>query len=171
MKTIIIALDPSGNYYEGRGVTGYCIYNAVDNCFITCGSILAKDFDCAEAYWDTVIDFLDWATKVYQDSIIVCEDYLLYANRATSQINSRMETPKLLGVIQYWCYQHEIQYCMQTAVEVKTRWTNEILAHKGYIEAYGKSWTPTSGDNKTYTHHSLDAIRHAIHYNTFKNRS
>ena len=32
------------------------------------------------------------------------EDYMLYPNKAKSQVNSRMETPKLIGVIQLNCY-------------------------------------------------------------------
>ena len=101
--------------------------------------------------------------------MLVCEDYLLYASKLSDQINSRMETCKHIGAIQLHCHTKHFKYYMQTAAEVKKRWANEILAHKGYIKPYRRSYKPTTGSTETYTHHSLDAIRHAIHYHTFKN--
>jgi len=121
-----------------------------------------------EAYWEAVLDII----KNYVDSktILVCEDYLLYATKTAEQINSRMETPKLIGVIQHACWKNHIPYYMQTAGEVKNRWTNEILAYKRLIVKHGRGWRPATGDCSTYTHHSLDAIRHAVHYATFRNK-
>jgi hypothetical protein len=81
-----------------------------------------------------------------------------------------METPKLIGVIQHFCWQKDIPYYMQTAGEVKNRWNNEVLAYKGYIKPRGRGWFPASGTADTYTHHSLDAIRHAVHFATFRNK-
>lgn len=165
----IIALDPSGSFYEGKGTTGYCVYDTERNTFVTCGSIYAKHYNCAEAYWSNVLNFVECEVNWFHDVVVVCEDYLLYANKLQDQINSRMETPKLIGALQLWCFQHEVPYYMQTASEVKRRWSDEILEHKGIIKRNGRGWLPTSGNTSTYTHHSLDAIRHAVHYATFRN--
>ena len=165
----ILALDPSGSYYEGKGTTGYCLFDTIRQRFVFCGSIYAKDFSDMEAYWNGVIELVYATARTHKKLIVVCEDYLLYAARIQSQINSRMETPKLIGCLQWFCYMHNIPYHMQTASEVKNRWSNDILVYKNYIRPYGRGYKPTSGNIDTYTHHSLDAIRHAVHFNTFKN--
>ena len=169
----ILALDPSGSFNEGKGTTGYCIFDTMTHMFLACGSIYAKDFNNMEEYWDRVLTLIDakWH-YLKRDMVVVCEDYLLYATKLQDQINSRMETPKLIGCIQHFCYKNNIPYRMQTASEVKKRWANHILAHKGYIKIINArgQLKPTSGDCTTYSHHSLDAIRHAIHYATFKNK-
>jgi hypothetical protein len=146
------------------------MFNVKENKFIACGSLFAKDYETAEAYWQSVIDIIDyWVRLTKHNTIIVCEDYLLYASKLSDQINSRMETCKLIGAIQLHCYKKHIIYHMQPAAEVKKRWANNILEYKGYIKTYRKGYRPTSGDTETYTHHTLDAIRHAIHYHMFKN--
>lgn len=165
----IIALDPSGSYYEGKGTTGYSVFYAPENRFIDKGVIHAKDFNCAEAYWDNHLKLLN---KILfsqrgkrknkpQRTIVVIEDYLLYANKAESQINSRMETSKLIGIIQHWCYKNDIVYNMQTAALVKQRWTDEILWYKGYLKKNGSRYEVCE--------HTRDSMRHAVHYATFKN--
>jgi len=129
----ILALDPSGSFYEGKGTTGWCLFNADLNKIVYCGSIYAKQYSTMESYWQSVLNLLE---QFYSsDTILVCEDYLLYANKLQDQINSRMETPKLIGCIQLYCYQHNFPYYMQTASEVKKRWANKILEHKGYLIA------------------------------------
>lgn len=166
----ILALDPSGSFYEGKGTTGWCMFDVKANKFIACGSLFAKDYNSAEEYWQSVIDIIDyWNRLTRHHTMLVCEDYLLYASKLSDQINSRMETCKLIGAIQLHCHNKNIPYYMQTAAEVKTRWSNKILEYKGYIKPYRRSYIPTSGSTETYTHHTLDAIRHAIHYHTFKN--
>lgn len=145
--------------------------DALSMQFITCGSIFAKHYISAEEYWDEILKLICEVSDNYPEQVIVvCEDYLLYATKLKDQINSRMETPKLIGVIQHYCYIKHIPYYMQTAAEVKKRWTDEILIFKKYIKPYRKGYRPTTGSIDTYTHHSLDAIRHAVHYATFKNK-
>lgn len=167
----LLAFDPSGSFYEGKGTTGYCVLDTKTNKFIVCGSLFAKDYRCAEEYWNAVIEVIRYYRNRYNKQLmLVCEDYLLYASKLQDQINSRMETCKLIGAIQLFCYKRNIPYYMQTASEVKKRWANSILIYKHYIKAHRNSFVPTSGSIETYTHHTLDAIRHAVHYATFKNR-
>lgn len=166
----IIALDPSGAYNEGKGTTGYSIFHADENKFIDLGALKAQDYNCAEAYWDKHIKLLE--SIIYSargkrlnkpaKTIIVIEDYLLYANKAEKQINSHFETSKLIGVIQHWCYQKGLPYCMQNASLVKSRWTDEILAHKGYLKKKGQRWEVCE--------HTRDSMRHAAHFATFRNK-
>lgn len=166
----ILALDPSGNYHEGKGTTGWCVFNVADNRISKAGSISAKKYKCMETYWNAHLDLLQEHIDKYgsDNIIVVIEDYLLYASKAADQINSKMETPKLIGVLQWWCYIHQLAYWMQPASLVKKRWTNEILNYKGYIKKDGKTYI-VPGVKGDITRHSLDAIRHAIHYATFYN--
>lgn len=166
----ILALDPSGSFHEGKGTTGWCMFDVRENKFIACGSLFAKDYDSAEAYWMSVLDIIDyWRRMTNRHTVVVCEDYLLYASKLSDQVNSHMETCRLIGAIQLHCYKTNVTCCMQTAAEVKNRWSNKILEHKKYIKPYRRGYIPTSGATETYTHHTLDAIRHAIHYHIFKN--
>lgn len=127
-------------------------------------SISAKDYNSPEEYWAAHITLIN---DVYcEDLVVVLEDYLLYGNKAQNQINSRMETPKLIGIIQYHCFIHGIPCYIEPASVVKTRWTNPILERKGYIQATGNCY---SVNGKKISRHCLDAIRHAVHYATFVN--
>lgn len=168
--THILALDPSGNFDEGKGTTGYCIFDITRDKIIEVGCYSAKSFHSLESYWDAQIKFIKQMRDRYGPKFgLVIEDYLLYSSKVESQINSRMETPKFIGAVQYYCYKQRIFYTLQKASEVKTRWTDDILHHKKYIEKHGKLYY-TPGTNQTVNGHSRDAIRHAVHYATFKNK-
>ena len=165
----IIGIDPSGAFYEGKGTTGYCIYFAPEDKFIDAGVIKASGHIAAESYWHKHLAFLEnflYSARGRRKNrvnnvILVIEDYLLYANKAESQIYSRMETSKLIGIIQHWCWTHEVPYCMQPAAQVKQRWADPILEHKGYIKKKNGKYNVCE--------HTRDSMRHAIHYATFKN--
>lgn len=165
----ILALDPSGNFTEGKGTTGWSLFNALDNKIIKADSISAKKFATQEEYWYKHMDLItDTSKKHKKQLVIVIEDYLLYASKAKDQINSRMETSKLIGILQLHCFTNGIPYIMQPASEVKKRWTNEILHYKGYIKLYKRKYTIP--DTKVaIDRHCLDSIRHGVHYATFKN--
>lgn len=165
----IIGIDPSGAFYEGKGTTGYSIFFAPENKFIDLGVIKATGHIAAESYWHKHLHFLQsflysarGKRKHREDNVIlVIEDYLLYASKAESQIYSRMETSKLIGIIQHWCWVNNIPYCMQPANQVKKRWSDEILEHKGYIKKKNGRYDVCE--------HTRDSMRHAVHYATFKN--
>ena len=163
----IIAIDPSGNFAEGKGTTGFCMYS--NNQIQHTLSISAKDFKCMEAYWGHMLTVLfDWIQLFEENVHVVIEDYFLYATKATSQINSRLETPRFIGVLQYALYQAHIPYTLQTASLVKTRWSDDILVHKGILIPYKQGFKTSTGIK--VDRHAKDAIRHAIHYITFKGR-
>ena len=167
---LILSLDPSGNFSEGKGTTGWCLFNKTKMEIVDTGSISAKDYDSNLEYWNAHIELLK-DTIAYAETNkatleIVMEDYLLYKDKAENQINSRLETPKLIGIIQFVLWkEYSITVNFQLASQVKTRWTNDILLHKGYI---GKSYSFYIAPNKKrLNRHVLDSIRHAVHYATF----
>lgn len=167
----ILALDPSGSFCEGKGTTGWCVFNCKDNKVIHAGSISAKKFDSMEAYWDAQINLIDyWRKRFKNNLLLVVEDYILYESKAMSQVHSHMETSKLLGVIQYYCFLNRIPYIMEPASVVKNRWSNKILLYKKYIKKYKKNFYIPLHKKEPIDRHCLDAIRHAVHVATFKNK-
>lgn len=155
INSYILAFDPSGSFNEGKGTTGWCIM--FHGKLIKCGMISAENYKTAMEYYEAHLAMISRMKACYkQNFTVVMEDYLLYAKRTSSQINSRMETCKLIGIIQYYCWTHSIKCVLQTASQVKKRWTDEILEHEG-IEL------PTTYAER----HARDAIRHAMHYTYF----
>lgn len=164
----ILALDPSGNYDEGKGTTGCCIIKAETNTIIETKSIYANAYNCQFEYWQAVLLYITKAFVKYKSMIVVIEDFMLYKSKAQAQVNSKMETPKLIGVLEFFCTEREIPTVLQAAHEVKNRWNDEVLLYKGYIVRHGRQFRTCN--DKNIDRHALDAIRHAVHYLTFKNK-
>ena len=164
----ILAIDPSGSFEEGKGTTGFNVFSVEKDCVVFWGAISALDYPCKEAYWDMHLSLLDMVREKYTDLHIVIEDYLLYANKATDQINSRMETPRLLGLLQHYCWKNALPLTMQNAVEVMSRWANEILIHKGYLLYEKRKYYIRGDQNVPCNRHVIDSIRHAVHFAKFK---
>ena len=164
--THILALDPSGDFTKGKGTTGVCYMNAYNN-YIEVFEIKALDFTDKEIYWDKVIQTIAGYKAVFNDIVVVVEDYILYAEKAENQIHSLLETPRLIGIIQWYCYTNNIPCYLEFASIVKNRWTLAILEHKGYIKKNGRSYTIAG---QPFSNHCVDALRHAVHYATFINK-
>lgn len=161
---VVLALDPSGNYNEGKGVTGWCISN--DGYIFSAGQIYAAEYPSQMEYWTRVLGLISsYKEKCTGKFQVVCEDYRLYASASESQINSNLETPQLIGAIKIFCHANEIPIAMQMASEVKLRWSDEVLKAKGILTMEGR--TKRIG-KIIIEHHSLDAVRHCVHYNMFK---
>lgn len=159
----ILAFDPSGNFKEGKGITGWCLLDTETKKVAKFGYISAAMYPHQQAYWDAHITLID-SLAGYAPAIVV-EDYLLYYNRADNQINSRLETPQLIGVIKYECYKRGITVNIQTAVSVKTRWSDDTLVKKGYLKKQGRSYYI---GGVLVSDHIKDSIRHAVHFATFR---
>jgi len=168
--TDILAIDPSGNFKEGKGITGWAVFEIAKNKVFETGTIKAEDYKTRTDYWQNHIALIH-AVKhpVNTKHIVVMENFTLYGDRANSQINSELETPRLLGILELTCAKYFEKYVFQNASQVKNRWNNMILEHKGYIKKLNaKSYTLPDSD-KILTNHELDAIRHAVHlYHFYK---
>lgn len=164
----ILALDPSGNFEEGKGTTGVCGFACEDNRIDSVKDIHASAYDTKEEYWQAHIDLIEQTLNTLPNTVVVIEDFTLDPRRALQQSHSKMETPKLLGILQLYCQQHNIPYKMQRAVEVKTRWTDHILEYKHYI-VKRKQMYYLPDESRPISRHCKDAIRHAVHYATFYN--
>ena len=168
MAKFILSLDPSGAFHDGKGTTGWCIMSD-QSIVIENGHISATDFDTDYEYWKQHLLLISQMVARYDFLNVVMEDYLLYANKASEQINSRFETVQLIGLIRYYCMDMEITLRIQTASQVKKRWANEILEHKGVIVKCGRSYRVVH-TGQTLNRHEIDSIRHALHFTTFYNK-
>jgi hypothetical protein len=164
----ILAIDPSGNFEEGQGTTGICFWNCETNKIQNFYTIRASRYKQKEEYWQAHLNFISSFLSYGPEIIVVIEDFMLDPARALQQSHSRMETSKLIGIMQTYLFQKKIAYAMQRPAEVKTRWADPILLHKGVLVRVNKSYYLPDGD-KIVNKHCRDAIRHAIHFDTFKN--
>ena len=157
---IILAMDPSGAFMEGKGTTGDSIwaYNEGNYKLLNIGQIAAVDFSTQQDYYNAHINLLE---SIKPDKLVI-EDFLLYAHKAKQQIGSKMETPKLIGIIEYECNRLNIDVIMQRALDVKKRWNDNILVYKGILEKQGSHYA--IGTTKSVSKHIRDSIRHGIHY-------
>jgi hypothetical protein len=159
--SLTLALDPSGNFTEGKGTTGWAVISSEGPTIISCGQVLAENYSNKFDYWRAILNIIDNTKFDY----LVIEDFLLYKSKAQSQINSRFETPKIIGIIEMYCNNANKPCEFQRAVDVKNRWTDDILVHKGYIQKKGNRYF---AGGVLISEHIRDAIRHGIHYVTFK---
>lgn len=158
MKRRVIAVDPSGNYKEGKGVTGYAVYDCDENKIIHTLQVEAKKWDNRQSYWLNCSSALRYLMDAYETNTVVLEDYRLYGHKAKSQTNSELETPRLLGFLEMVLWARGVQPHYQMAAAVKKRWSDEILEEEELL----------TEELKTYSNrHCRDAIRHAVHYGTF----
>lgn len=165
MNKIVLALDPSGNFYEGKGTTGWCASR--DGYIFRAGQISSAEHSTQMEYWAEVIKLIKDLKEEFYEITVVCEDYRLYASASQAQINSNLETPQLIGAIKWVCYRMKIPIVFQMAAEVKGRWSNEVLLKKGIIFRTRSNESFKLGQLILHRH-SMDAVRHCLHYNTFK---
>lgn len=158
----VLALDPSGSYKEGQGTTGWVLLDQETGKILKFGTIKAIDYSCQFKYWDAHVQLIDQFAG-YHPTVVI-EDYMLYGTEARAQINSRLETPQLLGILKYETYKRGMLIYIQTAAQVKVRWTDEILAYKGYLRKEGIHYNI---NGVPVVSHTKDAIRHAIHFMTY----
>lgn len=170
----ILSLDPSGNFHEGKGTTGWNLIDVFTKRVTQFGEIDAALSGSIEEHWQKHIDLINKYNNSCRDLDVVIEDYLLYSAQAASQTNSRMETPKLIGCIQLHCALQKVPLEFQTAASVKKRWSDTILVKKGYLVEkphgqYTRYYLPlTNGDEIMTTNHLRDSIRHGVHYLSFR---
>lgn len=158
----LLAIDPAGNFREGKGTTGLCIM--LDGVPFSLSDIAAKDFSSAEAYWAAHEDYI---LEQYPDHIVI-EGYKLYNHKGMSakmQANSELETPQLIGFLKMVCYRMNIPYTIQYASDIKTRWNELLLVNTGHLALKGNKYY---FDGKSTVTHHRDALKHALHYWRYK---
>ena len=144
---------------SGKGTTGYCI-GRPDGTILQVGDIKAKDYETRLEYHDTVITL-----ALSSDcDVVVCENFKLYAHKALQQSYSELETPRIIGALEYCCWLKQKPLYFQMASDVKSRFSDEVLEHKKII---------TNEKNRYYykgiviNDHTRDAIRHFLYFTKY----
>ena len=150
----ILAFDPSGNWREGGGTTGWALF--IDGKLTMFGNIKSADYGCPESYWDQHVQLI----RDLQPDIVVYETYRLQAGKAMQQSWSELETPQLIGIIRHECWLHDIPRYGQDP-SIKKRFNDDILVQMGIAEQRGK--LIYINDMRT-NDHMRDAIRHGLYF-------
>jgi hypothetical protein len=145
-----LVFDPSGNFFEGKGNTGWAFYH--DGNLTSVGQLRAVEATTQLEYWQMHISLID----AIKPDVLVCEDYKLYANTAKAQIGSAFETPQLIGVLKYALRERAIRLVLYPALN-KARYTNDILVRNKVVTRDGNNRYYATGI--PITNHILDAIR------------
>lgn len=166
---VVVGIDPSGNFNEGKGTTGLCVLAGSSTKILQTADIKASDYPTRVAYWRAHKIYLEEIIDRYhpKEVIVSIEDFVLYAHKSGAQANSSIETLRLLGYLEMVCADLGLSYNTRIASAVKKRWSNEILEHKGIIEAKGPVWV-TKHSKLRLNRHILDSVRHAVHYDVFE---
>lgn len=165
----ILAFDPSGNFHEGKGTTGWVVMDHKEN-LLERGYISAKQYRCPEEFWQAHLDLIDKYHNMYRNNlIVVMEDYVLYRDKSNNQTNSKMETCRLLGLMQWRCWVLKQPYTLQLAASVKVRWSDELLYRERIIRRDGRNIIHNKSGLSLGLIHTRDAFRHAIHYAATRN--
>lgn len=151
----VLSLDPSGSFKEGKGQTGWVL---MDGETITFGIIKAKTYETKHEYWEAHTDLI----ASLKPEHVVMEQYRLYGSKAKSQINSEMETSKLLGYLEMYLYTTQTSHTLQSAISAKSRFTDDILIYKGYITKDKNGRYYINGVN--VAGHIIDAMRHILFF-------
>ena len=168
LSKYVLGVDPSGNFYEGKGITGYCLLDCRTLDIIEIGSISASRSHSQIDYWERHLVKFNTICKKYHAALSV-EDYKLYAARARNQINSSFETIQLIGIIKYWAYVNNVILKMRLATIAKNRFTDEWLEKHKYIYKKGNAWY-CNVKTKPLVDHERDALRHALYFAYFENK-
>ena len=162
---ITLAIDPSGNFYEGKGHTGLA-WMYKDWNFVNVESVDAKKFTTRIDYWNTILSYV-YALRDKRDAgdsvHIVIEKYVTRSNGFTTGKVS--ETAMLIGVIIYICENNNIPYTMQSPSQAKSRYSDEALCRL-YPALSKKGNRYYLGDICT-NDHERDALRHLAFYKNY----
>ena len=167
----VIGIDPSGSFHEGKGTTGICVYDKQTDTVVELQCVYAEKYRTMEEYFEANYKQIKFLCHKYHNDkiypVVSMEDYLLYAKKAEAQINSKMETCQLIGYIRMMLYNMGIILRMRPAVQVKKRWTDAILVHRGLIIQNKNSYFHPKWKG-ALPMHLRDAIRHAVHCAEFE---
>jgi hypothetical protein len=151
----VLSFDPSGNYNEGKGTTGYAVSND-GHLPHKLGDISSKDYASRQAYWAAHRDLIE---QTFPD-VLVIESYKLFGHKAKQQTGSSLETPQLIGYMEMVAYDFNIPVVYQDP-STKSRHKDEILVSTGLVEKRGNKFF-YKGEMTNL--HMRDALRHNIYY-------
>ncbi len=160
---VILAVDPSGNFTEGKGTTGYAVLDFHNAEILEAKHITAVGHNCCFDYWNANLEYvLHTVPEHYDVKLVVIEGYVLYQNKAMGQVSSSLETPQFIGVLKYMLKANNIPFIIQLAMTVKRKWADEVLVANNILKKKGRGMVTCSRELPV-NRHCKDAIRHGLH--------
>lgn len=160
-----IAIDPSGNFEEGKGHTGIAVMLNNDISTLKTVSINAKSYDSRYEYWSAVKKFVqDYALEGNKVQVVI-ESYVTRMNGFT--IGKMPETAMLIGVLAYTFDALGIPYYFQQPSSAKTRFKDELLPRYVpdlTINDQGRYYLGT----RLINDHERDALKHLLFFKKYK---
>ena len=154
LMKLVLSIDPSGNFVDGKGHTGLVLAEVYDDFTFKVkfkDTIRAEKFDTRVEYWKAHMDALD-----PELDLVIVEDFLLYPS--VKQVFSYMETPRLLGILEMQADLFDIPIVFQRAV-LAAAITEDYLYDKGILEKRkGRYWH----DGRIYNDHERSALKHLV---------
>ena len=151
---LVLSLDPSGNFVDGKGHTGLVLAEVADDFtfnVIFKDTIRADKFDNRAEYWRANMDALDPDLD-----LVIIEDFMLYPH--INQGFSYMETPRLLGILEMQAELFDIPAVFQRATNIAA-WNEDVLIGRGILEKRkGRYWHK----GKIYNDHERSALKHLV---------
>lgn len=133
-----LCLDPGDT-------TGWATFDASGNVIKT-GHLLFKDG--REAVYEFLKTFMDYTPFKEGHLKVICEDFQLYPWKAMQQSWSDLNTARVIGVIEYWCYLTGCSLIMQSA----------------NIKPIAYKWAGITKPKQKLMTHSMDAYVHGVYY-------
>ena len=152
----ILSIDPSGNFAEGKGKTGYVFFDGTDFKF---GTVDAKNYPKRVEYWFDV----SYLIPNFKPDVVVVEDYRLYNTASTGaavQSFSQLETPRLLGILETTAENNSVPIVFQMA-NVTKPYEDKKLEKLGILVKQKGRWY---FKKFPLNDHERSALRHLLRY-------
>lgn len=153
----VLTFDPSGNYTEGYGTSGYAV--SLDKSYPTLHDIRAEDYRSRNEYWFAHKEVIE---KVFPD-VVVIESYRLFGHKSKEQSGSSLETPQLIGYLEMVCFEMNIPTFLQDP-STKSRHADEVLVKTGIVEKKGIKYYYKG---ELTNMHKRDALRHDLYFRKY----
>jgi hypothetical protein len=157
----VLSFDPSGNYNEGYGTSGYSV-SLDGNLPHKLGDIKAEEYTTRQAYWFAHKELIE---KIFPEYIVI-ESYKLFGHKSKEQSGSSLETPQLIGYLEMVAYELNIPTYLQDP-STKQRHADAVLVSMGVIEKKG---TRYFYHGELTNLHQRDALRHDMYFNRYNKK-
>lgn len=161
---VTLAIDPSGNFIEGKGHTGIASMKNGNWDTVSVSSINAKDYETRFKYWTAVKKVIQNYILEGEQLQVVIENYVVRANGFTT--GKMPETAMLIGVLVYFCEMHNIPVYFQSPATAKTRFKDELIpTYVPNMKVVGNKYYLGT---KLTNDHERDALKHLLYFKRYR---
>ncbi len=150
----ILGIDPGQ-------ISGFCLMKQDKPIYVS--DIKLETYNSLIEFWSAHLERIQTFVSACKDSlIVVVEDFILNPRRANQFAGSRMETSKLIGIIEHFCGVRNIPLHLTKPVEHQSQFSDKVLLKLGYMVRTPRGFNTM--EDLCLSNHSKDALRLAVHY-------